>query len=84
MSTQAKETFKLIEECRDALAQELDAWYIDPPLFHVQQAHIRCAAWLLENGKPASTIYCNACERNVDSPCNSWQCSTPEKPARAA
>jgi hypothetical protein len=37
---------KLIEQCRDALAEELGAWDIDPPLFHVKEAHEACVAWL--------------------------------------
>jgi hypothetical protein len=40
---------ELIEECRAALAEELAAWDIDPPLHHVKQAHDRCVAWLAEN-----------------------------------
>jgi len=31
----------MIEECRNALAEELAAWDIDPPLHHVKQAHDR-------------------------------------------
>jgi hypothetical protein len=40
---------ELIEECRAALAEELAAWDIDPPLHHVKQAHDKCVAWLAEN-----------------------------------
>jgi len=36
----------LVEECQAALAEELSAWDIDPPLHHVKQAHDRCTAWL--------------------------------------
>ena len=36
----------LIELCRDALAEELGAWDIDPPLHHVKEAHDACVAWL--------------------------------------
>ena len=36
----------LIEECRAALAEELSAWDINPPLHHVKQAHDKCVAWL--------------------------------------
>lgn len=39
-------TRELIEECRNALAEELAAWDIDPPLHHVKQAHDKCVAWL--------------------------------------
>lgn len=38
---------KLVEQCRDALAEELSAWDIDPPLHHVKEAHDACVAWLL-------------------------------------
>lgn len=37
---------ELIEQCRDALAEELGAWDIDPPLAHVKDAHDACEAWL--------------------------------------
>ena len=37
---------ELIKECRSALAEELSAWDIDPPLHHVKQAHDRCTAWI--------------------------------------
>jgi hypothetical protein len=40
---------EVIEECRAALAEELAAWDIDPPLHHVKQAHDKCVAWLAEN-----------------------------------
>jgi hypothetical protein len=40
---------EVIEECRAALAEELAAWDIDPPLHHVKQAHDRCVAWLAEH-----------------------------------
>lgn len=40
------ETWKLIEKCRDALAEELSFWDIDPPLAHVKEAHDNCVAWL--------------------------------------
>jgi hypothetical protein len=36
----------VVTECRDALAEELGAWDIDPPLHHVKQAHERCESWL--------------------------------------
>lgn len=36
----------LIELCRDALAEELSAWDIDPPLAHVKEAHDKCEEWL--------------------------------------
>lgn len=37
---------EVIEQCRAALAEELGAWDIDPPLFHVKEAHDACVAWL--------------------------------------
>lgn len=36
----------LVEECRAALSEELSAWDIDPPIYHVKQAHDKCVAWL--------------------------------------
>jgi hypothetical protein len=42
-------TVELITECRDALAEELSAWDIDPPLHHVKQAHDKCVAWLSDH-----------------------------------
>lgn len=69
----SQQAFKLIEECRAALAEELEAgWDIDPPLYHVKQAHDKCVAWLATR-----TSYCSACEQKVFGPCNSWDCSTP-------
>lgn len=44
----------VIEKCRDALAEELGAWDIDPPLFHVKEAHEACEAWLSAPQPPAS------------------------------
>jgi hypothetical protein len=43
----------LITECRDALAEELAAWDIDPPIHHVKQAHDKCEAWLAAHNIPA-------------------------------
>jgi hypothetical protein len=51
---------ELIEECRAALAEELAAWDIDPPLHHVKQAHDKCVAWLAENGPELSIEDYNA------------------------
>lgn len=42
-------TKALIEQCRDALAEELAAWDIDPPLHHVKAAHDACERWLAAN-----------------------------------
>ncbi|HEY1129157.1 MAG TPA: hypothetical protein VGF12_07120 [Roseateles sp.] len=39
----------LVEQCRAALAEELSAWDIDPPLHHVKQAHDACVSWLAAN-----------------------------------
>lgn len=45
-------TRELIEKCRDALAEEISAWDIDPPLFHVKEAHDACVAWLAAPAAP--------------------------------
>lgn len=45
----------LIEQCRDALAEELAAWDIDPPLHHVKTAHDACVAWLESQAQPKGT-----------------------------
>jgi hypothetical protein len=39
-------TQELIRQCRDAFAEELAAWDIDPPLYHVKKCHDDCVAWL--------------------------------------
>ena len=39
-------TRAVIELCQKALAEELSAWDIDPPLHHVKEAHEACSAWL--------------------------------------
>lgn len=46
MRADASRAKSIIRECQAALAEELSAWDIDPPLHHVKQAHDRCAAWL--------------------------------------
>lgn len=40
------EARNLLSECRAALAEELGAWDLDPPLRHVKQAHDHADAWL--------------------------------------
>lgn len=45
-------TVALVMECRDALAEELAAWDINPPLHHVKQAHDRCKEWLAAAPQP--------------------------------
>lgn len=45
-----EQTVALITECRDALAEELAGWDLDPPLHHVKQAHDKCEAWLKAAG----------------------------------
>jgi hypothetical protein len=57
-------TVALITECRDALAEELSAWDIDPPLHHVKQAHDKCVAWLAAP-QPALT------DEQIDKACQS-------------
>lgn len=42
------DTKALIEECRDALAEELSAYDIDPPIAHVKEAHDKCVEWLAQ------------------------------------
>jgi hypothetical protein len=37
---------RVIGLCQKALAEELSAWDIDPPLHHVKEAHEECSAWL--------------------------------------
>ena len=37
---------ELIEQCRAALAEEMAAYDIDPPIHHVKEAHDNCVAWL--------------------------------------
>lgn len=37
---------EVIELCQKALAEELSAWDIEPPLHHVKEAHDACAKWL--------------------------------------
>jgi len=46
MAPAAPDTVALIEECKAALAEELAAWDLDPPLHHVLHAHDACVAWL--------------------------------------
>jgi hypothetical protein len=47
----APDTVALIDECRKALAEELSAYDIDPPIHHVEQAHNKCVAWLSAEAK---------------------------------
>ena len=39
-------TLELIEQCRDALAEELTQWGTHPSVDHVKQAHDKCVEWL--------------------------------------
>jgi hypothetical protein len=56
------EPVELITKCRDALAEELSAWDIDPPLHHVKQAHDDCVAWLADHAPSAEpTTECTTC-----------------------
>ena len=43
---------KVVRLCLSALAEELGAWDIDPPIHHVKEAHDACAEWLAD-GLPA-------------------------------
>ena len=54
LEVELAEARKIIEECRDALAEELAAWDIDPPIHHVQQAHAHCVEWLAAIAKEKS------------------------------
>lgn len=41
-----REALNVITKCCAALAEELSAWDIDPPLHHVAEAHDLCERWL--------------------------------------
>lgn len=41
-----RELESVVSLCKTALAEELSAWDIDPPLHHVKEAHDACAAAL--------------------------------------
>ncbi len=76
----------LIKECRDALAEELAAWEIDPPLHHVKQAHDKCVAWLAAQ-PPAQPVSAEGLTRwalcpETDTPCS--VCPTKRIPCEAA
>ena len=43
-------TVDLVKKCRAALAEELAAYDIDPPLHHVKEAHDDCDEWLRAHG----------------------------------
>lgn len=70
----------LIRECQAALAVELAAWDIDPPLHHVKQAHDRCVEWLAAHPAPVEArvvpeqpidmiLHCPACGmQHIDKP----------------
>jgi hypothetical protein len=63
-------TRALIEECRAALAEELSAWDIDPPLHHVKQAHDKCVAWLAaspQEAQPAQSL-----SMQMQQMCSDW------------
>jgi hypothetical protein len=51
-----QQTIDLITECRDALAEELGAWDIDPPLHHIKAAHDKCVAWLDDHTQQAEPV----------------------------
>lgn len=56
-------THDLVEQCRRALAEELSAWDIDPPLHHVKEAHDACVTWLAAAPKAAPA----QCPTSVDA-----------------
>ena len=39
----AEQALAAMEKCKAALAEELDAWDIDPPLHHILESHNLCA-----------------------------------------
>jgi hypothetical protein len=41
-----QQTVLLIQRCRDAFAEELSAYDIDPPIYHVKQGYDDCVKWL--------------------------------------
>lgn len=51
---QAPDPRPVIEMSKKALAEELAAWDIDPPLHHVLEAHDACAAWLAAAPQPVA------------------------------
>jgi hypothetical protein len=51
-----QKTIDLVTQCRDALAEELGAWDIDPPLHHVKAAHDKCVAWLDDHTQQAEPV----------------------------
>lgn len=57
---------ELIEQCRAALAEEMAAYDIDPPIHHVKEAHDNCVAWLSSpaaEGAKVETNFCDASSR---------------------
>jgi hypothetical protein len=46
LKADAEASVAVVTECRDALAEELSAWDIEPPIHHIDQAHKSCVAWL--------------------------------------
>jgi flagellar biosynthesis component FlhA len=51
LKAELAEARKVIEECRNALAEELSAWDIEPPIYHVQQAYRSCVQWMDSSSK---------------------------------
>jgi hypothetical protein len=39
-------TIALVKQCRDAFAEELAAYDIQPPIHHLKQGYADCVAWL--------------------------------------
>lgn len=76
----------LIEQCRDALAEELAAWDIDPPLHHVKTAHDACEAWLAKpqpKGKCISALPDAQPPKRPDDYCADNACRAVGQCARA-
>jgi hypothetical protein len=45
-----EQTVALIKQCRDAFSEELAAYDIDPPIYHVKQGYDNCVNWLAAHG----------------------------------
>ena len=48
-------TVALIKQCRDAFSEELAAYDIDPPIYHVKQGYDNCVEWLAAHGIKENT-----------------------------
>jgi hypothetical protein len=90
MSIEAmKLALEALEKCEAALAEELSAWDIDPPLHHVQESHDLCGPAITslrqaiaeaETQEPVEyDIRCDNCGGDgYDPKDNNYSCSTCE------